>query len=62
MAANPSSEVAPFRLETTDGMLEADSFGFGRVVWKGVTGHIEVETERLTSPLRVSGHVSWSSG
>jgi hypothetical protein len=33
VAANPSNEVAPFRLETPDGMLETDSFGFGRVFW-----------------------------
>jgi hypothetical protein len=55
VATNPSNEVVPFRLETSGGMLETEAFGFGRVVWRGAQGQVEVETETLASPLRLSG-------
>jgi len=55
VAANPSNESAPFRFETPEGALESDAFGFGRIVWRGAEGRVEVDTASLASPLRLSG-------
>jgi hypothetical protein len=40
VAANPSDELTPVRLETPEGALETDAFGFGRIVWRGAEGEL----------------------
>jgi hypothetical protein len=55
VAANLSDEAVPFRLQTPDGSLECDAFGFGRVIWRGAQAQVEVDAATLTSPVRLSG-------
>jgi hypothetical protein len=55
VSANPSNESVPLRFETPEGALETDAFGFGRIVWRGAEGRVEVDTASLVSPLRLSG-------
>jgi len=62
VAANLSHEVVPFRLETPEGVLECGAFGFGRVVWSGAQGRVDVDVDvpALIRPVRVSGSADLS--
>jgi hypothetical protein len=53
VASVTGQEPAPLRLQVPPGVLEADAFALGKVVWRQKEGRVEVEAAPLPAGLRL---------
>lgn len=55
VAAKPDDAPARLRMETPQGVLEAEGFGFGKVTWDGAERSVQVECAASPGGVRVQG-------